>query len=196
MSSINTLSTLAIRKTDQVLPILIDEFNDEHRSIEERTRVGQCLVNLSRQLGDMAPAYAQPIMHSLLRNCRSTDALVRVSAISSLGEFCANLRFSLKAYIVELMMCLESLFKTDENVEVRRSCVMFFHLLFNKLGKEELVAAQELVLQIYRLLKQCYSTNLDEVIQLHAQLALEQLDRIAREFFSLPSPSSNTITLK
>ena len=178
-----------------MLPILINQFVDEHRTLDERTRVGQCLVNLSKQLGDMAPVYAPQIMHAMLRSARSPDSLIRVSALSNIGEICALLHFSLKTYIVEILICLESLLQSDPTIEVRRAAVMFFHLLFNQINKTEIMAAEEQLKRIYRLLKHSYNTSLDDTIQLHSQLALEQLGRIAKQFYQVELPFDRPITM-
>lgn len=46
LSAINTLAALALVHTDEVLPILIESFNDKHRAEMDRLKVGQVIVSL------------------------------------------------------------------------------------------------------------------------------------------------------
>ena len=130
----------------------------------------------------MAHCYAKPIMNMLLRASRDECDLIRVSTLSNLAEFCSVLRFKLNIYITEIMHCLQCTLKTDPSIEAKRACIMFFHLLLNNLDANSLSAVESELRNMYGLLKTVYNSTLDDLIQLHAQLALEQLNRIAREF--------------
>src|SRR5690606_16791471 len=48
LAAINALSELSLVYTDEVLPIVINEFNYKQRTEAERTRIGQILVNISK----------------------------------------------------------------------------------------------------------------------------------------------------
>lgn len=127
----------------------------------------------------------------LLRASRDECDLIRVSTLSNLAEFCSVLRFKLNIYITEIMHCLQCTLKSDPSIEVKRACIMFFYLLLNNLEPATLPAVESELRNMYSLLKTVYSTTLDDLIQLHAQLALEQLNRIAKEILqnlqSVPS---------
>lgn len=129
----------------------------------------------------MAHCYAKPIMNMLLRASKDECDLIRVSSLSNLAEFCSVLKFKLNIYITEIMICIEYTLKSDPSLEVKRACIMFFHLILNNLDKSSLVSIESELRNIYKLLKTVYNTTLDDLIQLHAQLALEQLARIAKE---------------
>lgn len=161
--------------------MLIETFNDKHRSEMDRLKVGQVIVYLSKQLNEMAHCYAKPIMNMLLRASKDECDLIRVCTLSNLAEFCSVLKFKLNIYITEIMICIEYTLKSDPSIEVKRACIMFFHLLLNNLDQHSLYAIEGELRNIYTLLKTVYNTTLDDLIQLHAQLALEQLDRIAKE---------------
>lgn len=191
LSAINTLGELALNYTEEVLPILIESFNDKERTTMDRLKVGQVIVYLSKQLNEMAHCYAKPIMNMLFRGSKDECDLIRVSTLSNLAEFCSVLKFKLNIYITEIMICIEYTLKSDPSIEVKRACIMFFHLLLNNLDHTSLHAIESELRNIYSLVKHVYNTTLDDLIQLHAQLALEQLDRIARELLqtmnTLPS---------
>ena len=121
--------TLAIQSTDDVLPILIDLFNDSERSVEERIKVGEVLVRLSKSIGDFGHHYSKQYINCFLIGVKSSEPAIRISSLSNLGQFCSSLRFALKPFIVELMSCVEAVLKTDESIEVKRSSVMFLHLM-------------------------------------------------------------------
>ena len=46
LSAIDTLAALSLAHTDEVLPILIESFNDKHRAEMDRLKVGQVIVRL------------------------------------------------------------------------------------------------------------------------------------------------------
>lgn len=184
LSAINSLGAFAILCTDDVLPILIQEFHDETRPVQVRINIGEVLLQLSKSIGDMAHHYSHHFIHCFLTGTKSDKAEIRISSLSNLGQFCGTLRFALSAYIVELMSCVEALLKTDPCLEVKRAAVMFLHLMLNGIDKNVVNVIQRELPTIYRLLRQIYSTTLDDVLQLHAQLAIEQIDRIAKEMLT------------
>lgn len=181
LSAINTLAALALNHTDDVLPILIESFNDKHRTQMDRLKIGQIIVYLSKQLNEMAHCYAKPIMNMLFRASKDECALIRVSALSNLAEFCSVLKFKLNIYITEIMSCIKFTLQSDPSIEVKRACIMYFHLLLNNLDLNTLPAIQSELNNMTQLLKRTYDLTLDDLIRLHAQLALEQLNRIAYE---------------
>ncbi len=180
LSAINTLSSLAILCTDDVLPILIEELNDSQRTIEERVKVGEVLVQLSKYIGDYAHYYSPKFMNCFLIGTKSESETIRISSLSNLGQFCSVLKFALRPYIVELMLCIECLLKTDDCIEVKRASVMFLCLMLRGIDNNTIQTIEDQLKTIYKLLRNLYSTTIDDILQLHSQLAIEEIDRIAR----------------
>ncbi|CAG2110004.1 unnamed protein product [Medioppia subpectinata] len=189
LSAVNTLSTLAIQCTDDVLPVLIQEFADSERPVEERVKVGEVLVRLSKCIGDFGHHYSRQYITCFLNGAKSPEPAIRISSLSNLGQFCGSLRFALKPYLVELMSCVEALLKTDHSIEVKRSSVMLLHLMLKGIDRDTIEAVDQLLKEIYRLLRHVYSTTIDDILQLHAQLAINEIDRIVKEMFQNRSTS-------
>lgn len=64
---------------------------------------------------------------------------------------------------------------------------MVVTLLLRGLGKDTLTSLGKDLVELYRGLKYLQNNNEDPVLRLHAQLALEELDDIVRDFlFSSP----------
>jgi len=51
LAAINVLSVLANQYTEQILPILCDEYMNENRRLEDKLKVGEILVKTCRMLG-------------------------------------------------------------------------------------------------------------------------------------------------
>ena len=136
LSAVNTLSTLAISATDEVLPILMQQFVDNQRTIEERLKVGEVLIRLSKSIGDFGHHYSKQYMNCFLSGVKSPEAAIRISSLSNLGQFCTNLRFALKPFLVELLSCVEAVLRTDKNLEVKRSSVMLLFFTVERYRQE------------------------------------------------------------
>jgi hypothetical protein len=51
LAAINVLSALANQYTEQILPILCDEYMNKNRRLEDKLKVGEILVKTCRMLG-------------------------------------------------------------------------------------------------------------------------------------------------
>lgn len=73
--------------------------------------------------------------------------------------------------------------ETDKAIECRRAAVMVIASLLKGLGKDTLTELKENLLPVYRTLKNLYNDpSEDSILRLHAQLALEELNDIVRNF--------------
>lgn len=80
-------------------------------------------------------------------------------------------------------MCVANIIETDKAVECRRAAVMIISSLLKGLGKETLVQLKENLLPIYKTLNKLYKDEReDDIVRLHAQIALEELNEIVRQF--------------
>lgn len=80
-------------------------------------------------------------------------------------------------------MCIRSILESDKAIECRRAAVMVISSLIKGLGKDVLVELKENLLPVYRTLKDVYNdNNEDSVLRLHAQIALEELNGIVKQF--------------
>ena len=80
------------------------------------------------------------------------------------------------------MYCIDCIIQTDKDPECRRAAVLVTNLLLKGLGKDALTTLGSNLLPLYRSLKKLYNNDADPVLKLHAQLALEELDDIVKQF--------------
>ncbi|XP_056334755.1 transport and Golgi organization protein 6 homolog isoform X2 [Danio aesculapii] len=190
LSAIQGLAVLADSFPEQILQRLLGEYQTDvsdgpphkERSLETRLKVGEVLMRASRAMGDLAPHYGRPLIGVFLSGTRDEDSSVRASSLSNLGELCQRLNFSLGSLAQELSMCLTSLIKTDREAEVRRAAVHVIALVLRGLSDKTTQVLADVLLELYRALKWVVRSDSDDVVKLHAQIALEELDDVMRRF--------------
>ena len=63
-------------------------------SLELRLKLGEALVYVARDCGEMLPHYADRLLAAVLSNARDSHPLIRASALSNLAEICQLLGHS------------------------------------------------------------------------------------------------------
>ncbi|XP_078400832.1 transport and Golgi organization protein 6 homolog isoform X2 [Cetorhinus maximus] len=188
LSSIQGLSVLSDVYPAQILPRLLDEYHtspqgaEKTRCVETRMKMGEVLMRSTRALGETASHYRDPLIRVFLMGTRDSDSTMRASSLSNLGELCQRLDFALGSVVHEVTACLAAIVKTEREPEVRRAAVHVITLLLRGLGEKTLQVLGDVLRDLYRLLKYVIQTDDDEVVVLHAQLTLEELDHVVRRF--------------
>ncbi|XP_067120535.1 transport and Golgi organization protein 6 homolog [Centruroides vittatus] len=118
LSSIRCLIALGIVDSDRIIPELATEFNKFSENKEVKMKLGEALMHISRQLGDLAPKYRDVLLPVFLSGTKYEDSEVRVSCLSNLGEICQRLKYSLGPYLQEVIVCVT---KLSSNRSFRRS---------------------------------------------------------------------------
>ncbi|XP_072169436.1 transport and Golgi organization protein 6 homolog [Diadema setosum] len=208
LPSINGLVALAGTHPDRVMTQLCETFSASYadrgtgkseavreRCVEKTLKLGEALVKATRQLGELAPHYQDLLLNTFLGGARHADGGVRASSVAQLGELCQLLRFSLGAVMHEIMDCVTSLIKTDPELEVKRSAVQVLTLLLRGVGKDAIQVLDAVLRDVYRCLKQARGRTTDEVLLLHTQLALEELDLIMRDYLFPKQTLEKKITI-
>ncbi|XP_062923363.1 transport and Golgi organization protein 6 homolog [Mobula hypostoma] len=186
LSAIQGLSVLSDVYPARILPRLLREYqtsldeSETPRSVETRMKIGEVLMRCTRALGEMASHYRDQLIHVFLMGSRDPDSSLRASSLSNLGELCACLDFSLGSVIHEVSTCLSAVVKTEREAEVRRAAIHVITLLLRGLCDKALQVLGDVLRDLYRLLKFSVQRDVDEVVRLHAQLALEELDLVVR----------------
>ena len=67
---------------------------DCDNNLEWRVKVGEALVQIVRELGELLPSYHEPILAAVLCNVRHSDPLIRASALSNLASICKTIKWS------------------------------------------------------------------------------------------------------
>ncbi|XP_066099278.1 transport and Golgi organization protein 6 homolog isoform X3 [Saccopteryx bilineata] len=171
-----------------------DSSKDKHTP-ETRMKVGEVLMRIVRALGDMVSKYREPLIHTFLRGVRDPDSAHRASSLSNLGELCQRLDFLLGPVVHEVTACLIAVAKTDREVQVRRAAIHVIVLLLRGLSQKATEVLRDVLKDLYHLLKHVVLLEPDDVAKLHAQLALEELDEIMRNFLFPPQKLEKKIVV-
>ncbi len=188
LAAIQTLGQLGVRFTAEVMPLLLEQYvnTEATNSLEERLKTGEVLRRIAHSIGDFAYNYAPTFIGHLRRAVRSPEPAMKISALAVLGEYCGEMRHGLHRHLVELNGMLDEL-ATDSasTIEVKRAAVHFLRLLLQ--GRCRLLEGVEDVNEVAEQLRPLrpmvgtlgkYALVLDDVLQLHVQLAREELGRL------------------
>uniref|UniRef100_A0A8C2TW20 Transport and golgi organization 6 homolog n=1 Tax=Coturnix japonica TaxID=93934 RepID=A0A8C2TW20_COTJA len=192
LSAIQGAALLSSEYPEQILPVLLTRYGCPVQGTEDtaaavtRMKLGEVLMRVTRALGDMVIKHREPLIHAFLRGARDPDSTLRASSLSNLGELCQRLGFQLGSVIHEVSSCLTAIAKTDPEAEVRRAAVHVVVLLLRGLSKKATEVLQDVLRDLYRLLKHVVAAEPDGTTVLHAQLALEELDTAMRSVLFPP----------
>ncbi|XP_063838572.1 transport and Golgi organization protein 6 [Ostrinia nubilalis] len=196
LAAVNGIASLGTYCPEDVLHVLCKEFleisindqdvatkTDQNKIAELRMKIGDIIVKVTRRLGELAIVHKTILLNTVLCACRDEDPLIRTSALSNLAEICLVLHYKIGSIIYEVLLCIWSILETDKAIECRRAAVMVISSLIKGLGKEVLIQLKDNLLPIYRTLKDLYNNNdEDSVLRLHAQIAIEELNYIVKDF--------------
>ncbi|XP_039707717.1 transport and Golgi organization protein 6 homolog [Pteropus medius] len=188
LSAIQGVALLSDAYPEKILLGLLAQYdsgNNKHTP-ETRMKVGEVLMRIVRTLGDMVSKYREPLIHTFLRGVRDPDSAHRASSLSNLGELCQRLDFLLGSVVHEVTACLIAVAKTDHEVQVRRAAIHVIVLLLRGLSQKATEVLRDVLKDLYHLLKHVVHLEPDDVAKVHAQLALEELDEIMRNFLFPP----------
>uniref|UniRef100_A0A673U112 Transport and golgi organization 6 homolog n=1 Tax=Suricata suricatta TaxID=37032 RepID=A0A673U112_SURSU len=197
LSAIQGVTLLSDAYPEKILLGLLAQYDGgkDKRTPETRMKVGEVLMRAVRALGDMVSKYREPLIHTFLRGARDPDCAHRASSLSNLGEVCQRLDFLLGSVVQEVTACLIAVAKTDHEVQVRRAAIHVIVLLFRGLSQKATEVLRDVLKDLYRLLKHVVRLEPDDVAKLHAQLALEELDEIMRNFLFPPQKLEKKIVV-
>ncbi|XP_021025541.1 transport and Golgi organization protein 6 homolog [Mus caroli] len=197
LSAIQGVALLSDVYPEEILVDLLAKYDsgEDKHTPETRMKVGEVLMRVVRALGDMVSKYREPLIHTFLRGVRDPDAAHRASSLANLGELCQRLHFLLGPVVHEVTACLIAVAKTDNDVQVRRAAVHVVVLLLRGLSQKATEVLSEVLKDLYHLLKHVVRLEPDDVAKLHAQLALEELDEIMRNFLFPPQKLEKKIVV-
>ncbi|CAH2104448.1 unnamed protein product [Euphydryas editha] len=196
LAAINGLASLSMYCTSEALTLLCREFlyvsnqqvkilttENQNKVTEFRLKIGDIIVKVIKKLGETAVVHKAILLNTMLFACRDDDPLIRASALSNVAEIALVINYKMGTIIYEVLMCIWSVIETEKVIECRRAAVMVIASLIKGLGKETLIELKEKLLPIYRTINKLYKdTNEDTIVKLHAQLALEELNDIVKQF--------------
>ncbi|XP_064242729.1 transport and Golgi organization protein 6 homolog [Passer domesticus] len=201
LSAIQGVALLSSEYPERILPVLLAQYECPAQGREDtmaavtRMKLGEVLMRVTRALGDMVFQHREPLIHAFLRGARDPDSALRASSLSNLGELCQHLGFQLGSIIQEVTCCVTAIARTDPEAEVRRAAVHVVVLLLRGLSEKVTEVLQDVLLELYRLLKHVAAAERDAAAVLHAQLALQELDAAVRRVLFPPQTLQKKIVV-
>lgn len=169
-----------------VKEFLDDKKYDSDNGVLFKMKLGEVITRIIRDMGDMAPSHASVLLPTFLKLSRHSHSTVRASAMSNFAELAPMAPSTLSSMQFEVRDCLCGTSVSDVDVMVRRAAVYAMRSIISRLSDRILVVFPVAIKDIYDILKKLYRIDKDNIIQLHAQLALEELDQIMRETIFKP----------
>lgn len=182
LAAINGCVALGDAFPVEVVPLLAQEFGDTKLQIDTRLKIGEALMKVAEHCGETLPHHAGMFLPSLFRGVKAHDAAVRASCLSSLGSMCQLLRFSVHAFLGEMLECVRCVLITDKDVQPQRGAVHLLTLLLRGLGTDAFESLGSSLVEILRLLRHVEDTAEDEIVRVHARAALGELHTITKQF--------------
>ncbi|XP_065518267.1 transport and Golgi organization protein 6 homolog isoform X2 [Lathamus discolor] len=201
LSAIQGIALLSGEYPEQILSVLLAEYRCPARGTEDaaaaitRMKLGEVLMRVTQALGDMVFKHREPLVQAFLQGARDPDSALRASSLSNLGELCQRLGFQLGSIVQEVTSCVTAIAKTDPEAQVRRAAVHVVVLLLRGLSEKATEVLQDVLRDLYRLLKHVVVAEPDGATKLHAQLALEELDAVMRRVLFPPQVLEKKITV-
>ncbi|XP_074014118.1 transport and Golgi organization protein 6 homolog [Numenius arquata] len=201
LSAIQGVALLSSEYPEKILPVLLARYGCPVQGTEDtvatvtRMKLGEVLMRVTWALGDMVFKHREPLIQAFLRGARDPDSTLRASSLSNLGELCQRLGFQLGSIVQEVTSCLTAIAKTDPEAEVRRAAVHVVVLLLRGLSDKATEVLQDVLRDLYRLLKHVVVAEPDGATVLHAQLALEELDTVMRRVLFPPQTLEKKIVV-
>ncbi|NXX32140.1 TNG6 protein, partial [Nicator chloris] len=201
LSAIQGVALLSSEYPERILPVLLAQYECPAQGTEDavaavtRMKLGEVLMRVTRALGDMVFQHREPLIRAFLRGARDPDSALRASSLSNLGELCQHLGFQLGSIIQEVTCCVTAIARTDPEAEVRRAAVHVVVLLLRGLSEKVTEVLQDVLRDLYRLLKHVATAERDTATVLQAQLALEELDTAVRRVLFPPQTLEKKIVV-
>jgi len=197
LACINLIAEMCIRRTEMILPKLMQLYVSEELSVHQRLNVGEVLVRLFKQLNRTSPYHADKIMNILINEVsRGGEELLKISCLTNIGELCRHLGYALGKYILDVLACVERSLQAGQSLEVRRAGIELLRTALMGVDASNMETIQREMSTIYRLLKHLRYKTLDDDFCSLVDMALDEIDRIAKELLNLATEPDNRIPRK
>ena len=173
--------------------LLEDSKLPEEVVLKKRTKLGEVLVEVTKIAGKLTVLHKNSLLNPFLHLLRNNptphpDPTIRASCLLNIGDICKNLEFDITGIVHEIFDCLINILKSDQNVEVQRAGVLACAMILQGLGAKgciQVLGKEGLLLDLHRTLitmRDNLSTT-DDVVRQHIYLALEEINKVAKEIF-------------
>ncbi|XP_055917676.1 transport and Golgi organization protein 6 [Eupeodes corollae] len=164
----------------EVLETLSDEYLNRENKIDYRLVVGEAILKVTRELGQLSYKYKDVLLNCFISGCRSDNNEFRWSSFSNLATLCKLLTFQVHSFFQEMLLLIENEIQTGKYSPAKRAAVLVLSEIL--LGMENLLDHEEYLLPVYRVLKTLSTDSDDEKIRLHAANGLKALGDKCKKF--------------
>ncbi|CEF68113.1 Transport and Golgi organization protein 6 homolog [Strongyloides ratti] len=188
LSGISVLAEIAYLQPDPYLFNLIDMFANykDKDNVEFRGKLGEAIAKVCKQLGSLAPLYFDRILGIFLKNFKDEDEIIKASSLNALADLiCACKGKKYGSVIYELLMGIDFLIKSNDSTPlVRRSTLHLLRSIIQSTDTQILLGTVipiDILTKIYRQLKIIYQSDEDDIVKLHAQLILIDINESIKD---------------
>uniref|UniRef100_A0A5K3EL03 RTP1_C1 domain-containing protein n=1 Tax=Mesocestoides corti TaxID=53468 RepID=A0A5K3EL03_MESCO len=199
LSAIRGLSAMGNAFTDRLLPLLLARFLTDSLNVEFRLKLGEAIVRVLRELGDVSPKYCNLVVSGLLKASNDPSELIRAASLSNLSEICRFLGDAIQPVVYEVFGAIENSLKHDTAPLVRKSAAYLARSLFveaprsNQLGLPRHIP-EDLIRDIHRLLRDRLRIERDLEVLEQLEAAMAELDaRTRASVFRRPDNVSDLV---
>uniref|UniRef100_A0A0K0FXS9 Transport and Golgi organization protein 6 homolog (inferred by orthology to a human protein) n=1 Tax=Strongyloides venezuelensis TaxID=75913 RepID=A0A0K0FXS9_STRVS len=187
LSAISVLSEIAYIQPDPYLFNLIDMFVNysDKDNVAFRGKLGEAISKVCKLLGYLAPQHFDQIFNALLKDFKNEDEIIKASSLNALADLinaCKGTKYG--SIIHELLTGINFLIiSKDSTPLVRRSALHLLRSIIQSTDTQLLlgtVIPLDILTKIYRELKVIYKYDEDDVVKLHAQLTIIDINEVIK----------------
>ena len=200
LQSVKGLAACASVNRHPVISTLTEEYAlledsklPEEIVLKKRTKLGEVLVEVTKIAGKLTVIHKNSLLNPFLHLLRNNptphpDPTIRASCLLNIGDICKNIEFDITGIVHEIFDCLLNILKSDQNVEVQRAGVLACAMILQGLGVKgciQVLGKEGLLLDLQRTLIAMRDnlSTIDDVVRQHIYLALEEINKVAKEIF-------------
>lgn len=182
LNIIRLLVALTYIMNSEVIDALVAEYQNQDSSIDDRLKIGEVIIKVTEELGAMSVTFKDSLIPCFLRGSRDSHNEFRTSSLANLGTITQILSYQIFHFFNELMQQLETILRNDEYLPAKRAAAMVLSQVLA--GIPDLLDFQEVLLPIYRLLKEIIASEVDPQTRTHASIGLDHLNAKTKSFLN------------
>lgn len=182
LNVIKLLVALSYVMDSEVVDALIAEYKNRELAIDERLKIGEVIVKVMEDLGEMSMKFKQQLLQCFLSGSSDDNNEFRTSSLVNLGTVCKILSFQIHNFFQELHQQLEVIIRSDDYLPSKRAAAMVLSQILT--GLPNLMDFQEFLLPIYHLLKEILANESDPQTRIHAEVGLDHLNAKTKDFLN------------
>lgn len=155
---------------------------EKEKQLIRRGRMAEALGKVFCCLGEVSILYIEQIASIFLKCIREDDEIIKASACGAMASIVlASRGRGIEKYLDEMLLAVNQVLFTLESPLVRRAAVNFVRQTIRSCSTDILQILGGRLRDLRRKTMQLWRFDRDEVVRLHAQLCIEELDAAIKE---------------